>query len=127
MSNLEEFNWFVAVILAKLYDNFPQAVMVSVQEFEPNVDRKVAANFIGTIEFLAREGYITHGEGDDEGHFVTQATLTMKGLKALNRVPEFFEEKITWGERFSKMVRVGTAEAAKETIKGLVTQFVSGQ
>ena len=127
MTNKEAFDRYVVLILGEIYDNFPQPVELNLQKFDDTLDRNTIENFASTIDFLTREGFIRHGDGVDEGFYFSDATLTMKGLTVLNRVPEFFEEKTSWGAKFSAIVKSGAKEASKEAVKALVTQFISGQ
>jgi len=117
VTNKEAFDRYVVLILGEIYDNFPQPVELNLQKFDDTLDRNTIENFASTIDFLTREGFIRHGDGVDEGFYFSDATLTMKGLTVLNRVPEFFEEKTSWGAKFWQSLKAGQRKQARKRSK----------
>lgn len=82
---------------------------------------------IDTIEWLARNGYVSYGERNV--YAFLRATLTEKGLEVLNRVPESLstdspEQKQSWGQRLSAALAKGGSTAISVVAKQLLTEGV---
>ena len=77
MPNMDEFNRISVLVLGKLYESFPQAIRLKVEDVHEAPNDNDVKNFSYTVEFLASEGYIRHGGANDEGLFFIEVTLTM--------------------------------------------------
>jgi hypothetical protein len=128
MSNMDEFNRISALVLAKLYDAFPQGIKISVEEVnetngEP--DKNTIMNFHYTVSFLASENFLKYEGASDEGLFFGEVILTLKGLKVLRSVPDVLEEKQSLGQKVTSLVKGGTKEISKEALKAIINQIFS--
>src|SRR3990172_684900 len=111
MSNMEDFNRGVALILAKLYKAFPQKSVIYVNQLDPNAGDETVKNFSATIEFLAAEGFIRCGSSAGGGKAFANVVLTTKGLSILNSVPDSIKEKISLGNKIIDALKSGSKEA----------------
>lgn len=121
MSNMDDFNEAVAVILAKLYETFPRGTLLVVRDLAKDASDDRLGNFGGTISFLQKEGFISYESRLRDEQF-NGVVLTSKGLAILNSTPESLKESKSLG---SKLVAV-LKEGSKEAIKALVQQVIRG-
>jgi hypothetical protein len=125
MPNMDEFNRITVLVLGKLYEAFPQAVRLEVEDVHDGPDENDVKNFSYTVEFLASENYIKFQEASDEGRFFVEVTLTMKGLTVLRSVPDSLDAKETLGNRFAGFLKNGAKDVSKELLKGAVNQLMA--
>jgi len=125
MPNMDEFNRITVLVLGKLYEAFPQAVRLNVEDVHDAPNENDVRNFSYTVEFLASENYIKFQAASDEGLFFVEVTLTMKGLTVLRSVPDSLDAKETLGNRFAGFLKNGAKDVSKELLKGAVNQFMT--
>ena len=123
-SNIERFDEITAQTLAKLYENFPVPIALTVGQFgveitEENWDDPQAlsdAEFVvSTHRWLCDAGYINLGDVRPPiGVF--DAVLTAKGLEVLKAIPGSIGGQ-TIGDRLIEGVKAGGKEIAKEALK----------
>jgi len=100
--NIEDFNRGCALILARLYSNFPEPVFIRVEQIDREADTlgedanrraKRLRVYGATMAFLAEEGFVRHsGAASDKSAFAN-AILTSKGLAALNKSPDKLDQE----------------------------------
>ena len=142
--NIDLFNEYVAIILSRLYENFPVRHNLKAWEItghtrpkgygNPFYSRKDDSEDVdeekqkqmqiafSTIDWLVENGYVrAHERGGLQGN---GCMLTEKALKLLNSIPEGVQQpEETLGETLARLLKEGGRDAAK----GLVTQlFTSG-
>ena len=118
---MDDFNEAVALILAKLYEAFPQRQSFEMANLVKGVDDNKRLNYFDTFLFLEREGFIRY-EGRIATDKFTNVTLTSKGLAVLNETPDALKEKIPLGTRLMSVARDGS----KEVIRAVVEQIIKG-
>ena len=111
--NIEKFNQAVGLIFAKLYEAFPEPIMLRVEDLDPketdngaplgeHLDRwKLYGH---AMMFLREEGYVRFKDPTMAFDLFPLAVLTRKGLEALNKTPESISDpKKTIGDTFRDM------------------------
>jgi hypothetical protein len=121
MSNMDDFNEATALILAKLYEAFPQRQSFEIARIVEGADDNKRINYYDTILFLEREGFIRY-EGKVATDSFSNVTLTSKGLAVLNETPDALKEKIPLGTKLMGVVR----EGSKEIMRTVVQQIIKG-
>ena len=119
MSNMEDFEKGVALILTKLLDGFPSRLVIKASQLDPGGSPEQIHNYAETLEFLAREGFIVYFSKQSQNY--SGVALTGKGLAILNAVPESIREKVPLGSRIASALKDGS----KETLKIVVHETVS--
>lgn len=129
--NIDDFNTGVALILGKLYENFPNAIQLNPSELhtleysdsDPLTDEKINRNlelyeiYYHTAFFLLDEGYI-RGRRIDGYTVINECTLTSKGLAVLQRVPESIQgKKRSVGDFLIDLSKDGLKTVTKEAVK----------
>ncbi len=113
MSNMDDFDRYAVFIFDDLLTAFPQDSVLGVQDFEPERNFEGVSSFVGTAQFLRREGFI-HFEGISEtGGIIYGATLTMKGLTLLRRVPGTVSNAASVGDKIAQAAKSLSKEAIK--------------
>jgi len=126
MQNIDEFNRLTLEILGRLYEEFPNEIFISVNEFyEDSQATSHLDTFAGTIEFLRREGYLIYESGTDEGVMFSGMQLTMRGLSLLERVPDSVSDGKSVGKKITDLVRSGMKTVGKEAITETVKMLFS--
>jgi hypothetical protein len=121
MTNMDDFEKGVALILAKLYQTFPQGVVIYTDQLESGASDETLKNYSGTIQFLTKEGFISCGSMAGSGRAYQNVVLTTKGLQILNAVPDAIKDKKPIGEKIIESLKSGS----KETLKIIVNQIIS--
>jgi hypothetical protein len=121
MSNMDDFNEAVALILAKLYETFPQRQSFKTASLVEGTDDNKRLNYFDTFLFLEREGFIRF-EGSVATDSFINVTLTNKGLAVLNETPDVLKEKTSLGTKLINVARDGS----KEVIRAVVEQIIKG-
>jgi hypothetical protein len=121
MSNMDDFNEATALILAKLYEAFPQRISFKVTDLIEGADANKLRNYGDTILFLTNEGFIRWDTRSSNESF-NHVTLTSKGLTVLNIEPNALQEKISLGTKLMSVVR----EGSKEVMRTVVQQVIKG-
>jgi hypothetical protein len=130
---MDEFNRITVLVLGQLYEAFPQALRLKVEDVYEAPNENDIRYFSYTVEFLASEGYIKHQGASDEGLFFIEVILTMKGLTVLRLTPdsldakeiESLDAKETLGHRFGGFLKNGAKDVGKEVLKAAVNQFMA--
>jgi hypothetical protein len=121
MTNMDDFEKGVALVLAKLYKTFPQSTVIYTNQLEAGASDETMKNYSGTIEFLTREGFISCGSMAGSGRAYANVVLTTKGLQILNAVPDAIKDKMPIGEKIIDTLKSG----GKETLKNIVNQIIT--
>ncbi|WP_281556545.1 hypothetical protein [Thalassomonas sp. RHCl1] len=131
MQNIQMFNQAVAEILGECYRTFPLPAKLSrldlgekVKQYYP-IDDPNTINMSDiefqiaqyTLVWLKEAGYVWT-DIDPKGNYSVQATLSPKGLLALNSVPESLKEESSVGAALLK----GASVVGVTTIQTLVKQ-----
>lgn len=137
--NIDDFNRGCALIMARLYQNFPRRVHFRVNELDAGLDipedlraellRERLAVYSATVEFLSEEGFLSYGShaGGESERMFANARLTSKGLAALNRTPSALKQKTqTVGDALVSFGRDMLAEGAREIVKQSVSTILGG-
>ena len=140
--NIDLFNEYVAIILGRLYENFPVRqdlmaweisghtrpkgygdIFYSGKDDSEDLDKQKQMQIaFSTIDWLVENGYVRALERG--GLQVNGCMLTEKALKRLNSLPDGVQQpEETFGEILARLLKEGGMDAAK----GLVAQsFASG-
>jgi hypothetical protein len=93
-TRMQHFERGCAILLARLYEQFPLACHIRLKDLEPDVTGELELIHSATVEFLSREGYLLYsgGRGPRARGLVynnefTKVALTAKGLAVLDAVP----------------------------------------
>lgn len=133
MKNIDLFNDFAAAILAKLYEGFPVKAQLDARHFcghgEIDDFGGVIDDFgrpsrafdiaLSTIEWLKDSGYIRSGVRNAYGW--SDVVLTDRGLSLLRATPGVLKGKESLGDKLIRLVREGSKEMARESIKELIS------
>lgn len=125
MNNIDQFNYYSAVILSELYQSFPVPVDIELSKFhkdQENQDDYFNQIVIAcaTARFLQDEGFIKSHKIDDYGR-IAHTVLTTKGLAALSKTPDVIDaNKKSIGERIAIIAKSATNESMKATIATLI-------
>ncbi|HCH1022511.1 TPA: hypothetical protein NKP51_005131 [Vibrio parahaemolyticus] len=138
MQNIRDFNVGVALIMAKLYENFPTPIQIQanelhapgIKEGDSDIDEKakqwceVTQVYYYSALFLLDEGYI---RGDlIEGYLIlNNCRLTSKGLAALEQTPKSLKANKSIGEWFlgiaNHSVKNLSVDGIKLAVRALLT------
>lgn len=128
--NIDEFNQAVGLVFAKLYEVFPEPIMLKVEDLDlSETDKNVPVEdhlnrwrlYGYTMMFLREEGYVRFKDPTLALDVFPLAVLTRKGLEALNRTPESISgPKKTIGDTFRDMGKEILKDGAKEALRALV-------
>jgi hypothetical protein len=121
MSNIDEFNMAVAMILDRLYKSFPAPVVIHVEELDSGADEHLLDVYASTVKFLLDEGFIRGDKSIREYKSTPNVVLTTKGLAVLNSVPDPLQERTPLGQRVSGALKSGT----KEAINAVISQVIA--
>ena len=121
---MEVFNQAAALILAKLYDEFPTPIHLHISELKDALTDEEAEIFASTLQFLVNEDFVRCGNTIGQGMIVSNVSLTSRGLDVLNSKPEVFSEKVTLGEKIKEVAKSGTKEVIGTAIKAAIEAIV---
>jgi hypothetical protein len=133
-ANPEIANIWIGYIFAKLYESFPVPYDFTVSEIvretkeTPNLNEYELALFGSSlIDWLQKEGFI-RGEAPPLGpdFLIDFATLTERGFRILNAVPQNLKEKKKVGQRLVEASKDIGQDAVKKTVGDLVGQVFGG-
>ncbi len=128
--NIEEFNKGVVLILAELYENFPNRVQLNTNDFpkveysdEDPITKEKADRYLDLCEiyrntayFLLDEGYIS-GQNPEGNTYIDECVLTSKGLTVLQKVPEALKKrKRSIGDFFVEVVKDSFKNATRDAV-----------
>lgn len=134
MDNITFFNRVTLALFEKLYSSFPTPTELDVKsiamsvipedaEFDQTWNSLQAAE--DAIDFLEREGFLTHKGKYLEGGTFLQARLSLKGLAILGSTPDSLEGKQPLIDRIRKVLSGGAKEAGTEAVKQLTQQALA--
>lgn len=121
-TNMNYFNSCCARILINLHESFPIPMTLRSEDYHilegPEEDIILGPDiFSGTVAFLKKEGFITHGVVFYGGYEEVQ--LTLNGLMLLDSTPEVLEKSIY---RYLKdMVKQESPRLASQILYGIFT------
>ena len=125
MTNDDDFNRAIGLILDRLYQQRPREVFLDVTKLadaeEPNV--KLMSS---TVDFLLQEGFL-RGHVVDDGHLMYRVTLSLKGLAVLNSVPQSLKGEPPLGQRLRTALKSGGREAVNAVISQVISTTLSGK
>ena len=125
MSNMDDFNEATVLILAKLYEAFPQRLWFKVVDLvEAAADDNKLRNYGDTILFLESEGFIRY-ESHKLNEVFDGVTLTSKGLTVLNYVPDVLKEKTPLGAKLLSVVQEGSKEGIRTVVEQVIKSAMS--
>lgn len=123
--NMDDFNRATALILEKLYDNFPKKLVpLDISKLEDGIDQETLDNYCATALFLNDEGFIICGDSvQNKGMLFPYAKLTSKGLATLKMIPDAINNKdeTSFADRIKSTLKSGTTTS----INAVVTQIIS--
>lgn len=134
--NIERFDGLVGAIFAKLYEEFPVAIDLNVEDFEmqmavnrPEPDasdhhnRRDALFFVSTVFWLSNHGYLDCGSQVNGG--VMGCVLTARTLELLKAMPSNLEGKDpTLGEQLVSATKDGMTGKVKELASDFLSKAV---
>ncbi len=120
MNKIEVFNKGAALILAKLYEEFPTPTILDVTQLDTGVTEQEASVYADTITFLREEKFIRSGNSVNHGKMTPNVVLTSKGLAVLNSTPEVLQSKAPLGERVKDVAKSGSKEAISAVIQAVI-------
>jgi len=123
-NKMEVFNQAAALILGKLYDEFPIPIHLHISELKDAMTDEEAVIFASTLQFLMNEGFVRCGNTVGQGMLVSNVNLTSRGLDVLNSKPEVFNGKITLGDKIKEVAKGGTKEVIGTAIKAVIGAVV---
>lgn len=121
--NIRDFNLFTAIVLERLYDNFPNPIIISTDEIDDNADRETVRTYTNTMIFLKEEGFIRYSMIATDNVFM-DAVLTAKGLSILNLIPEGITEKKSIIQQIKHVIKDGSKLAIKTTIEVFIQEAI---
>lgn len=131
--NIERFDVLVGAIFAKLYQEFPIAVDLMMEDFESQMavnqperdindhyNRRDVLFFLSTVIWLSNHDYLDSGSQAGDG--VMGCVLTARTLELLKAMPSNLEaKKPSLGEQLVSATKEGMTVKTKE----LVSEFLS--
>ena len=130
-ANIDLFNRFSLAVLQKLYLSFPIPIeldvsdlIMSVTPSGTNFDETFNSSDIGgdAIDFLASEGFLTHGGVLLGSSQYIEVRLTMKGLAVLGSLPSALDRKETLISKIRAVGSKGLRDAASDQVQELASQ-----
>ena len=121
MNKVEIFNKGAALILAKLYEEFPTSIILDVTKLDTEITEEEANVYASTVSFLRDEGFIRSGKSVNRGKLTSNAVLTSKGLAVLNSTPEILQDKSPLGERMKDAAKSGSKEVLSAIMQAVIT------
>jgi hypothetical protein len=122
MSNIHDFNKATAVILSKVYEDFPRRLALDVKDLVEGP--KEQALYGDTIIWLVHDGFLSC-EGRVENRLFYGVTVTGKGLLALNFKPDVLQDT-TLGQKIGNAAKEGSKEVLAGLINTLIQIAVTG-
>ncbi len=130
MTNIEDFNRGVTLIMAELYSHFPEPVNIKVAALDPDKFAELAEAqrrnkvYGHAMVFLKDEGYIRFNSMGGKHEQFAGVVLTSKGLAALNKTPQSLSED-SYGSTLFDLAKAAangaTAEAFKQIVHGILS------
>jgi hypothetical protein len=124
MNKVEIFNKGAALILAKLYEEFPTPIILDVTKLDTGVTEEDAGVYADTVSFLRNENFIRSGNSVNQGKKTSNVVLTSKGLAVLNSSPEVLQVKAPLGERVKEVAKSGSKEVLSAIMQAVIGAVV---
>lgn len=121
--NIESFNRGVLLILAALYEAFPNPITLDFGALAPDATHEEHVTHGNTLEFLQREGFVSYRGFADTGTLYFGVVLTAKALTLLNSTPKSLRARVPVGSmlvRLAKVVGVPVASAELPALLRLI-------
>ncbi|PIF52746.1 hypothetical protein CLU80_5231 [Pseudomonas sp. 29] len=136
--NIERFNVLVGAIFARLYQEFPVAIELQLEDFEeqmavnrPERDgdeyhiRRDAVFFVSTVIWLSNHGYLDSGSQLSNGT-VMGCVMTARTLELLKAMPSNLENKDpSLGDQLVSATKEGMTGKVKELASDFLTKAVA--
>lgn len=119
--NIKDFNKFTAMLFERLYNSFPNRVMISIEDMDDSADKETIRTYASTVEFLALEGFIRYRTATMDNVYM-DVTLTAKGLTILNKIPSTSKEKKTFIEMIKEIAKDGSKAELRSVIDALLKE-----
>jgi len=133
MPNIDHFDKYVAVVLGRLYEQFPVKTNLDVRDITGHTDTnkfglvcapdgresREAVIAYATIEWLVDTGYVRAASSAMPMGF-QGCVLTAEGLKLLKAVPGSVQATETVGDKLARLVQEGALDLAKDLVKGVL-------
>ncbi len=116
--HIEDFYKCMALVFTHLYSFFPQEVDVCVDELESDLKIEQSDNYLATIRFLQREGFIRYQELLYETY--KGMVLTAKSLSIL----ETMSEKNNEDDMLIKQISLALENNDNATIKSIGREII---
>ncbi|HHS7810299.1 hypothetical protein [Pseudomonas putida] len=133
-ANIERFNVLVGAIFAKLYQEFPVAIELQLEDFEEQMavnrperdiddhrNRRDAVFFASTVIWLSNHGYLDSGSQLSNGT-VMGCVMTARTLELLKAMPSNLESK---DPSLGDQLVSATKEGMTGKVKELASDFLS--
>lgn len=117
--NIEAFNRAVALILATLYEGFPNPTILDLQALAPDATHAEHLMFGNTVDFLKNEGFMRFSSFADTGTLYLGCVLTEKGLSRLS-VPKSLKDHVSVGTRLIQLAKVAGVPVASAELPALL-------
>lgn len=121
--NIKDFNKFTAMLFERLYDSFPNQIVISIEDMDDGADRETIRTYASTMEFLAIEGFIRYSTTTMSNVYLN-VTLTAKGLTILNKIPSVLKEKKTFIEMIKEIAKDGSKTMLHSVIDALLRESI---
>ena len=118
--NIDLFNKGAALILARLYDEFPKPIHLNIAQLDEDMTDDEGEIYASTLAFLRDEEFIRCGQTMGNGLVASNVVLTSKGLDILNSTPDILKEKISLGDKIKEVASSGTKDALNAVIQAVV-------
>ena len=125
MENKEKVNQWIAIILSKLYESFPERIYLCPSQIDKNADKTEQQKIYQLIKWLEEEGIIRLS-AEDLANCFHETTLTMKGFIILNSIPDSLKEKTKIGEILRQVVKEGSINAINQAVQKFFQMFLKG-
>jgi hypothetical protein len=125
MSKMDMFNKGAALILARLYEEFPTPIHLNVAELSDGITEEEGGVYAATLSFLRDEGFVRSGNSVNRGLMTSNVVLTSKGLDILNSTPEVLQVRAPLGERVKDVAKSGSKEVLSAVIQAVIGAVVA--
>lgn len=124
MSKIDTFNRGAALILAKLYEEFPTPIHLDIAQLADGITDEEGDIYASTLLFLKDEGFVRAGSSVARGLMTANVVLTSKGLDILNSTPEVLQVSAPLGERVKDVAKSGSKEVLSAVMQAVIGAVV---
>ncbi|WP_143428926.1 hypothetical protein [Helicobacter sp. 12S02634-8] len=128
MKNIELFDRYTGLIFTELLEEFPLKKWIHIESFtkiplvnelEHPYENKI---FIGTLQWLAEEGYI---KMKTPNHYGAECILTGKALALLKSKPKSIQENgKSYGEMLIEMSKIAGGEGFNAVVNAILSKIL---